>query len=360
MEPCVPESLPLKSIDWATLVPLIASANAEVALYRGILKGIRNPQVFLSPLTTKEAVLSSRIEGTEATLAEVLEYEAAKKGDEKHDIREIINYRHALDLAVEYLDKRPICLNLLRQLHYVLLDSVRGRDKARGEFRKTQNYVGKPGSPIEEASFVPPAPDKLMQYLSNLEKYIHYNEKDKLVQLAVVHAQFEIIHPFLDGNGRLGRIIIPVFMVEKKLLDTPTFYISAYLEARRDEYGQRLHDITENNEWMEWITFFLTAVIEQAKENSQKARAVRDLYEDMKEQIASAIKSQYSVQVLDTVFERPYFDTMDFVSHSRIPRASAIRILNELKRQKIIEVLAKGKGRRPSMWVFRPLMDVVD
>lgn len=190
-------------------------------------------------MTTQEAVLSSRIEGTQATLGDVLRFEAGeapKEERKQHDIQEIINYRHALRGAEEELRTRPFNLNLLKKLHSILLDSVRGRDTARGRFRQVQNWVGAPGTPIEEAPFVPPAPGLLMEYLDNWEKYYHADRPDPLVQLAIVHAQFEIIHPFLDGNGRLGRMLVPLFLYEKEFISKPMFYLSAYLEVHQDEY----------------------------------------------------------------------------------------------------------------------------
>lgn len=218
MKPCTPETLPLESLDWEKFIRLIGSANFELARYEGILQGIPNPAVLLSPLTTHEAVLSSKIEGTQATLDEVLEYEASMITDEQkyEDIKEILNYRQSMVFAVEWLKTKPITLDLFCEIHSILLDSVRGQNKLRGSFRKLQNYIGSPGSPIEEATFIPPSPERVVEFLTNLENYIHYEEKDTLVQLAIVHAQFEIIHPFLDGNGRLGRILIPLFLFEKK------------------------------------------------------------------------------------------------------------------------------------------------
>jgi len=360
MKPYVPEMLPLESLKWEEFIPLIGKANFELARYEGILQGIINPSVFLSPLTTQEAVLSSKIEGTEATLEEVLEYEAAPRPDaaKLKDIQEIINYRKSMDYAMGWLETRPITLNLLREIHYMLLGSVRGRNKARGEFRKTQNWIGKPGATIEQASYIPPSPERLMEFLSNLEEYIHYEEKDRLVQLAIIHAQFEIIHPFLDGNGRIGRILIPLFLFEKKLLSSPMFYISAYLEAHRDFYYEKLHDITQNNNWEEWIIFFLTAVIEQSKVNSQRAKAILELYEEMKQKITQITKSQFAIQALDTIFERPIVSTSEFVKRSGIPKASAIRVLNELKEGDILEILREGKGRRPTVMVFTRLMTI--
>jgi len=187
------------------------------------------------------------MEGTQATLGDVLKFEAgAEVGEEskRQDIQEIINYRQALQTAEGGLKKRPFNLNLLLQLHGILLDSVRGRNKARGLFRTEQNWIGPPGSTIEEAQFVPPAPLFLKDHLDNWEKYYHGEERDPLIQLAIVHAQFEIIHPFLDGNGRLGRILVPLFLHEKQLLSRPMFYISSYLGRPRSRslstYSSRL------------------------------------------------------------------------------------------------------------------------
>lgn len=361
MKPYVPELLPLKSLRWDAFVPLLGKASYELARYEGILQGIVNPAVFLSPLTTQEAVLSSRIEGTQATLEEVLEYQALPRRDaaKKEDIQEVINYRRALDYAAEYLSNKPISLNLIRGIHYRLLDSVRGRNKARGEFRTTQNYIGTPGLSIEQATYVPPPPERVMEFLSNLEKYIHYQEKDALVQLAIIHAQFEIIHPFLDGNGRVGRILIPLFLMANKLLSSPTFYISAYLEAHRDVYCEKLNGITRRNQWEDWIAFFLNAVTEQARSNAEKAMAILNLYNEMKLEVAQVTRSQYAIKSLDAVFEEPLFNAAGFIQRSRIPKPSAMRILNQLKEGRIVTVLREGKGNRPAVFQFTRLVDIV-
>src|SRR4030042_604489 len=361
MKPYIPQKLPLDSLQWDKFITLIGEASSELGRYDGTLQAMINPLVLLSPLTIQEAVLSSKIEGTETTLEQVMEHRALPKvKDAKtEDILEVINYQQALLYAEDSLKTKPISLNLIKEIHYRLLASVRGRDKARGEFRKIQNFVGKHGAPIEQASYVPPPPEVLMEYLDNFEKYIHYEERDRLVQLAIVHAQFEIIHPFLDGNGRVGRILIPLFMVEKKLLSAPTFYISAYLEANRDIYYERLKNITKKNDWENWIVFFLTAVIEQAKANSEKAKAILGLYDEMKKEIAEITRSQFAIQVLDTLFELPLFSTTAFIKRSNIPKPSAMRILSELREKAVIEVLSEGKGNQPAVMLFSKLMAIV-
>ncbi|MBI4744095.1 MAG: Fic family protein [Actinobacteria bacterium] len=363
MRPYIPEQLPLQNLDWVRFVSLIGKANAELARYDGILQGIINPQVLLSPLTTKEAVLSSRIEGTQATLEEVLEFEASPHTDiqteKQKDIQEIINYRRAIRFAVDWLNAKPITLNMTKEVHGILLDSVRGKDKGRGKFRATQNWIGKPGTPIEQAKYIPPEPMRIMEFLSNFEKYIHYEEKDNLVQLAVVHAQFEIIHPFLDGNGRLGRILVPLFLCEKNLLGTPMFYISEYLEAHRDEYYDQLKAVTSEKKWEDWIEFFLKAVIEQSKANSQKAKSILELYEKKKERIQAVTRSKHVIKVLDTLFSRPIFSATDFIRESGIPKRSAIHILNIIEKEGIISILRSGSGRKANIFMFNKLINII-
>jgi Fic family protein len=360
MKPYIPEKLPLKSLDWTKIIRLMGQANYELALYEGILHAIVNPSLLLSPLITKEAVLSSKIEGTQATLEEVLDYQALpRKSDSKtEDIREVLNYRESVRYATEYIKTRPINLNLCKEMHYILLDSVRGKDKARGEFRKEQNWIGSHNCKIEEANYVPPPPDVVMEYCANLEQYIHFDEQDKLVQLAIVHAQFEMIHPFLDGNGRLGRILIPLFLLEKKMLSEPVFYISAYIDNNRDSYYEKLNQISNNNKWEDWINFFLTAIIEQSKENCCKVKEILDLYNETKNLIAHSGTSHFAINALDAIFEQPIFNTTYFIKHSKIQKASAIRILSWLEKQKVLSIKEKGKGRSPSVFVFRKLLDI--
>ena len=204
-----------------------------------------NPHILLSPLTNQEAILSSRIEGTQATVEEVLEHEAGKhhQGVKEQDIREILNYRNALLEVEGYLGSRSFSLGLILELHKILMDSARGQNKDPGSFRKEQNWIGSYGSTIEEATFIPPSPLKLHDYLEDWKKYFDMDDIDPLIQAAIVHAQFELIHPFEDGNGRIGRLLIPLFLLYKEVLSHPTFYISAYLEKYREEYYSCLQSI---------------------------------------------------------------------------------------------------------------------
>ncbi len=364
MEPLTPEKLPV-ALEWEPLIPLLGKANRALAQYDGVLYGLPNPEVLLSPLTTQEAVLSSRIEGTQATLGEVLKFEAGEEPTEESkrlDIQEIINYRRALKAAEQELKRRPFNLNLLLSLHSVLLDSVRGRNKGKGRFRKVQNWIGLPGAPLEQAQFVPPRPEVLPEFLDNWEKYYHLDRPDPLVQLAVIHGQFEILHPFLDGNGRLGRLIVPLFLFEKQILSRPMFYLSAYLEAYRDEYVQALRGLGQREHaWNHWAAFFLNALFEQARENSSKARKILDLYERLKDRVLSLTRSQFSVPLLDYIFQQPVFQASALDGRPHMPsRQQIATLLGRLRDAGILKVVRQGSGRRPQVLALAELVNLCE
>jgi Fic family protein len=367
MNPFIPQPLPIKEIAWERLIPLIGKANRSLAHYEGVLYGVPNPEVLLSPLTTQEAVLSSKIEGTQASLGEVLKFEAGEiptQEARKQDIHEILNYRNALTQAEQALKKKPFNLNLLLALHSTLLNSVRGRDKGRGKFRTSQNWIGSPGSSMEEAEFVPPAPLTIMHHLDIWEKYYHSDLADPLVQLAVVHAQFEIIHPFVDGNGRLGRILVPLFLHEKGLLSRPMFYLSAYLEKNRDEYIARLRNIgrDDSEAWNKWIEFFLGAIESEARANAQKARTIMDLYAKLKGRVIAITRSAYAIPLLDQLFARPLFlSTSLKFSDAKGPSRQLISLmLRKLEGEQIIKYVRRGSGRRPHVMCLAELLNICE
>ncbi|MEM8727236.1 MAG: Fic/DOC family N-terminal domain-containing protein, partial [Chlamydiota bacterium] len=324
-KPYVPDPFPLEDLDYKRLFSLASDANVAVGRYDGALQGVVNPAVILSPLAKQEAVLSSKIEGTQATLDEVLEHQAGmvKEGEKEQDIQEIINYRQALFAGYHDLKERAMTLLFVRQLHKILMQSVRGKDKMPGEFRTDQNWIGTPGCTIEKASFIPPDPLHLTEHLEAWQKYIESDDIDFLVQTALVHAQFELIHPFKDGNGRIGRILIPLFLYQKKRLFYPAFYLSAYLEAHREEYYCRLQNISERRDWNGWIAFFLRAVESQAKSDYDKVQAILKLYEEMKTTVQQITRSRFTIKVIDAIFNRPIFNTNYFVEHSEINKTTA-------------------------------------
>lgn len=365
MKPFIPRKLPLDSIRWEPLIPLLGQANRSLAYYDGVLKGLPNPELLLSPLTTQEAVLSSKIEGTQASLSDVLKFEAGEPPKDEArqlDIQEILNYRKALKTAEGELKTRPFNLNLLKKLHSVLLGSVRGRDKDRGNFRRIQNWIGASGTPIEQATFVPPSPERVMEALDNWEKYYHLEGPDLLVQLAIIHGQFEIIHPFLDGNGRLGRMLVPIFLFEKELLSRPMMYLSGYLESKRGEYYRLLRALQEDEgRWNDWIEFFLKALAEQAKGDAEKATRIMKLYDDLKSRVIELTRSQYAILILDCLFRQPIFAGSALVGKKGLPSKPVIMsILGKLKSAGILKTIRSGSGRRPQVYAFAVLVNLCE
>lgn len=358
--PYIPRVLPLESIDWESHIHEMYEANSAISTYNGILLSIRNPHLLLSPLLFREAYLSSRIEGTKLSLEEVLRYGAnSEEGltpEEKNEAREVINYRFALQAAISERKKHPIGINTLRVLHRVLMRGVRGQEKRPGEIRREIVYVvGRDGK-----YFVPPEPQDLMNALTNWEIYLNSTERNPLVQLAILKAQFELIHPFADGNGRIGRMLVPLILSEKQIIKSPDFYISSYFDKNRDEYLDKLWNISQSEDWDGWISFFLIAINKQADENCNKALEIINLHRDMEQKIPDITHSQYSSHILRAIFSNPIFSSRQFVSISKIPKTTANGLLKKLEESEILVVLQPGQGRRPAYYGFPKLMDITD
>lgn len=361
---------PPGNLDWSALIPLLGPTAAAIARYDGTLAAVPNAAVLLSPLTTQEAVLSSRIEGTQATFGEVLEYEAQGEAavvasERSADIHEVLNYRRALREASKRLEKLPLCLRVITAAHKVLLEGVRGHGKAPGSLRRIPNWIGPPGGTIEQARFIPISAEKLPEAMSAWERYANAPESsdiapDRLVQLAILHAEFEALHPFLDGNGRLGRMLVPLFLWQVKLIHSPMFYISAYFEAHRDEYYDRLLAVSRGNDWTGWCRFFLDALRAQAELNHRKAVEILELYEKSKPEVQKLTRSQHAVQAIDWLFERPTFKSSDFVKEAGIPAPTAKRILSVLTKNGVIKPLSEGRGRRSALLVFPALLNIAE
>ncbi len=358
---------PPHNLDLQRLFPLIGPAHAAVAGYEGMLKGLPNADVLLSPFTSQEAVLSSRIEGTRTTLTELLIFEAEgnlldESTPEKADAREVLNYRSALYAAIDILEEIPLSQRLIRQTHEVLMQGVRGHDKAPGTYRRLPDtcWIGPPGSTIETAHYIPCPVEELISAMGALEFYIHDEAPDMLVQLAVLHAEFEAIHPFLDGNGRMGRLLVPLFMSTKKLLSSPSFYISEYLESHREEYYERLLAVSRDDDWTGWCVFFLVALTEQARANQQKIEELLKLYRGLRDWAVEEAPSLYSGRALDWIFGKPIFRQIDFVNSAGIPNSTARRLLELFKFRGILKVLAQGGGRRSAILAFPDLLNIAE
>ncbi|MFH1425809.1 MAG: Fic/DOC family N-terminal domain-containing protein [Candidatus Kerfeldbacteria bacterium] len=362
-KPFIPQKLPIK-IDYSSLIGHITKAHRAIASLNSLLNQLPNPELLGRTMQTKEAVLSSKIEGTQATLNEVLEYEAQdeKKDDseKKKDIHEIINYREALELGVKTLKTTPLAENLIKKLHSILLRSGRGQNKAPGEFRKAQVYIGRPGASIEDASFVPPPANEIIPLFSNFEKYLNSeDEKDPLVQIAIAHYQFEAIHPFLDGNGRVGRLIVSLFLYERQLLSHPFLYLSEFFEEHREDYYELLRLVSEKEKWEDWIQFFLTALATQAEEAEKTGKAILDLHAKYKEKIID-INSVYAINLLDAIFIHPIFRTASIRKEAKVKNTQTFfNLVAKFLEAGIIKDMTPNK-RRNKVYAFDELMKLLN
>lgn len=353
-------------LEWSRLIPLIGPASAGLARYDGLLTAIPNAHVLLSPLTTQEAVLSSKIEGTQVTIGEVLEIEAGGGSSritqtKRDDAEEVRNYRQAMRACEQELAHRPLSQQVLRMAHQMLMQGVRGKDKSPGRYRSDQNWIGPAGCTMEEASFVPIPPEHLQQGMDSWEAYLDStNQPDILIQLAILHVEFEALHPFKDGNGRLGRMLIPLFLQQRKLLSSPDFYISGYLEAHRESYQERLRAVSRDGDWTGWCAFFLKAIQVQSGENETKARGILTLYDQMKTKVAELTRSQHAIKAVDFIFQTPIFTATAFTNYSGVPKPTANRMLSQMRESGLLITLEEGKGRRPGIYAFRELLNVAE
>lgn len=355
---------PPAKLDWSKILPLIGPSSAAVARYDGLLNAIPNVAVLLSPLMTREAVLSSKIEGTQATMGQVLEFEAKSEfggtEESRGEIREILNYRRAMAHSGELLKKLPICQRIVKESHGVLMEGVRGHDKTPGQYRKGPNWIGPAGCSIEEAVFIPISADAIRSGMDKWERYIHSGFPDKLVQTAILHAEFEALHPFSDGNGRIGRMMIPLCMTMYGLLKAPMFYISAYFESHRDQYYERLLAVSRDGNWTDWVIFFLESVNEQAKENQDKAQSIRELYDETHRSIADITHSRCAVHATEFLFRRPIFSASDFHAEPHLTKSNGRRILSVLQGNDFFRLVRPASGRRPAILAYKKLLNVAE
>jgi Fic family protein len=345
---------------------LITAAAAALARYDQMLKGMHNSEILLAPLRSQEAVVSSRMEGTVSTLDEVLRYEADQEEEDgnpdsrnyRHEAIEVYLYGRAMKLAQAAVQEgQPISSHLLRNTHRVLLGFGRGATQSPGEFKTEQNYL------VDRAKrrvlFVPISPEQLGPGLDKLFNYIHNETVQALIRTAVAHLEFEALHPFKDGNGRVGRMLITLMLWQQKVVTEPHFYISNYFEDNRDEYIDRMREVSASGSWTEWVLFFLRALEAQANENLNKAEEIRNLYNSMKEEFRNVLASQWSTTALDFVFSRPVFRNNIFTSKSGIPAPTAHRFARALVESGIVKTLEPASGRRAALYSFEPLLHLV-
>lgn len=362
-KPFIPPKLPPKGVDYSNILEEITATREVIARYDEALKRLPNPDIIEHSFETKEAVLSSRIEGTQVTLDEVLEFDAEnlkqQQTEKEKDYREVINYRKAIKKGEELLGNKPLSENLIKKLHSILLNSARGQNRAPGAFRKNKVFIGPKGADVEDAKFIPPPPQKIVELFSNLEKYLHSEKApDPIVQIAIAHYQFEAIHPFMDGNGRVGRIIIPLFLYEKGLTSSPSIYISEYLEKHRQEYYERLRAVSNNNEWLPWIKFFLRSLREQIDITGKRVKQAENLYRDLMKR-SPEFNSIYAHNFIEAIFKKPVFSAQKIKKIAGIKNNQTLyNLLEKFIEAEVVFDITPEKERN-KLYVFDELMKII-
>lgn len=327
-------------------IRLLADAEASLGRLAGVGQLLPNPHLLIRPYLLREALSSTRIEGTQASLADVFEAEASDEPPNA-DVEEVLNYIDALEWGLEQRGELPLGVRLIREIHRRLLAGVRGRERMPGEFRTTQNWVGAGGSTIETARFVPPPPAELPGLLADWERYAHETvEMPVLIQHALLHYQFETLHPFLDGNGRIGRLLCVFLLVEHGRLSAPLLYLSAHLERDRERYYEALQAVRERGDALPWIELFLTAVHSQAVDAVERAQRIVELRERYRA-AASAIASSKAVALVDLVCETPIVSSRVVETSLGVTRPTALKLLRQLEAVGVLQEGSVGPhGRR--------------
>jgi Fic family protein len=354
----VPAPLP-PSIEWSgSLVAALSEADRAVGRLAGEGLRLPNPHLLIRPFVRREAVLSSRIEGTQATLGELLAAEAGAAVERSPaDLREVANYVVALEHGVQRLGDLPMSLRLVRELHAKLMDGVRGNTATPGQFRRSQNWIGPAGCTLADATYVPPPADRLMECLGAWETFLHDDSLPPLVQAALAHSQFEAIHPFLDGNGRVGRLLITLLLIDKRVLPAPLLFLSGFFEATRSEYYARLLAVTEKGEWEEWLDYFLRGAADQAEDALSRIQRIDELLVSWRELLAGT-PSRLPERALHLFVENPFWTVNRLAERLGVAFTTAQRALGHLESAGIA-VLA-SEARRNRVYCARPILEILE
>lgn len=358
------EKFPPSKLDYSQIINPLIKATDALARYDQMLKNLHNSEILLAPLRNQEAVISSRMEGTISTMDEILKFEADSENDTEEaknvrsDIFETILYQRALVNAQKaMIDGYPLSQHLVKSIHQQLLSFGRGAQKSPGQFKIEQNYLA--DKIKQKVLFVPISPEKLTDGLEKLFDYINNSNDPILIKTALMHLEFEALHPFQDGNGRIGRMLITLLLWSTKTISEPHFYISGYMEENKDQYIDIMRTVSENNDWEKWCVFFLNAVEKQAIKNLEIAENIKSLYEEMKHIFSDTLSSKWSVNALDYIFTNPIFRNNRFTSKSGIPGPTAARFTRILLEKELIRTIEEASGRRPALYAFEPLLKLV-
>lgn len=356
----LPPDPPLAKDD--ELLRLLSLADQAIGRLDGASDTLPNPDLFVAMYVNDEAVQSSQIEGTQATLLDVLAFEAAAaEPDNPQDIEEVVNYIAALNYGLERLNTLPISKKLLREIHERLLAGVRGSERDPGEFRSTQNAIGHRGATIQTAQFIPPSPDDMQQALNELERFIHAEDTiPLLLKIGLIHAQFETIHPFLDGNGRIGRLLITLFLCERQILRRPLLYLSYFINRNKVEYYARLQAVRDEGAWENWIKFFLRGVHDVAQEATTKARAIVALRERHRALVARELPKGAGTgqRFLDFLYTRPVTSIKQAAQFLDISLTATNTLVSKFEKLGIlVEMTQQGRNRRYAYQEYLELFD---
>jgi len=341
---------------------LLSQADRALGRLDGATDALPNPDLFVFMYVRKEAVLSSQIEGTQASLIDVLEFESqALEPNNPQEVAEVVNYIAAINYGLERLKSFPVSLRLIREIHKELMQGVRGAEREPGEFRRTQNWIGAGGCSLKDATYVPPPRHEMLQSLDNLEKFLHSPQPiPTLIKVGLAHAQFETIHPFLDGNGRTGRLLITFLLCEQNILQRPLLYISHYFKKYRSEYYDRLQAIRESGNWEGWLKFFLRGVYEVAQEAAATARKIVNLKEEHRQLVLNKMgrKSGNAIALLESLYFRPIFNVEHAEGITSLSYPNANALIKALSDIGLVEEITGQKRNRafsyaPYLAVFR-------
>lgn len=358
-------AFPPRDLDLNKVIGTLLKATDALARYDQLLKSLHNSDFFLAPLRNQEAVISSRIEGTISTLDEILKFEATYDENSKEDpknvrseIFETILYQRALSNAQRAMqDGYPFSEHLVKTIHQQLLSFGRGAEKLPGKYKSEQNYLA--DKIKQKIEFIPISPQKLIDGMEKLFDYLNNSPDPVLIKTAIMHVEFEALHPFKDGNGRIGRMLITLYLWSTGIITAPHFYISGYMEEHKDLYIDTMRRVSSDGDWEEWCNFFFKAIEEQALKNIQIAESVKQLYEEMKSIFAETLSSKWSINALDFIFANPIFRNNRFTSGSGIPAQTASRFTRLLIERDIIRTIEDASGRRPALYAFEPLLKLV-
>ncbi|MEU7950561.1 Fic family protein [Micromonospora chalcea] len=354
-----PHAVPREiTLDIDTIL-LLSSADAALGRLSGVGRLLPDPGVLVRPYLTREALASSRIEGTQASLSDVLQAEIGEEATESEDVQEVLNYQHALNRGIRLLERLPIGLRLIKEIHSTLLDGVRGQEKLPGEFRSSPVWIGSSNASPSTATFVPPIPGDMEDSLADWERFV--NEPSRLpllIRCALMHYQFETIHPFLDGNGRIGRLLIILMLIEQQALTVPLLYLSAYMEENRKEYYDRLQAVRERGEIQEWLQYFLQAITTQADESSNRIGQLVDLREKYRVELKGG-KSRAG-EVMELFFSNPFITVKRVERQLRVTNQGARNLIEALEQRGWLRKIGPfGRGGR-IFWVCDDVYRIIN